>query len=387
MVTLHVRNIGDISCPAGEWAGRPGSRQWIEGIAILPQHGIEPDEIEYCVTPSTSETSEWVRGGTFCGTRGLSVPLTGFCLRLRGSAAGRVTCSYRATFVDGTAAGPMPAGTICKSQTGASLEALQIGFQAASQQPPSRDAGGGRELMASNERLLRQAQAGQYDFIDLGTRDGSGFVVGSQMGGVRGLGIDSVPALVRQNLDAGRDVICADVTALGVMNLQVKFGVCHHMLQHLSSIHELGHVVGALARNCTDFLLIAGPCFDHEDYLYRCGLKAFHSAVPAHTCRFKTFDLMRVLHDLGQQRYALGVSLPIRDSDSEFIVGADAPNEIWRWEALRALPRPRVTFDPLLYRDIVCVVALNDAVDPVAKLRSYSFAQQQVDKIVHVASW
>jgi hypothetical protein len=46
-----------------------------------------------------------------------------------------------------------------------------------------------------------------------------------------------------------------------------------------------------------------------------------------------------------------------------------------------------VTFDPVLYHDIVCVVALNDAVDPVAKLLPYTFGQQKLDKVVHVASW
>jgi hypothetical protein len=106
---------------------------------------------------------------------------------------------------------------------------------------------------------------------------------------------------VRKNLEAGRDVMCADVTALGIMNLRVKFAVCHHMLEHLPSIHEVGHVVAPLARSCSEFLFIAGPCFDHEDYLYRCGLKVFHSAMLDYLCRFRTFDLTRVLHELDLQ--------------------------------------------------------------------------------------
>ena len=206
------------------------------------------------------------------------------------------------------------------------------------------------------------------------------------MGGSKGLGFDTDPDSVKKNLEAARDVMCADVTALDMMNLRVKFADCQHILEHLPSIHEVGHVVATLARSCSAFLFIAGPCFDHEDYLYRCGLKAFHSAILDHLCRFRTFDLMRVLHELGLQRYAIGVSLPIEDSDSEFSVAADAPNEVWRWDALRALPRPRVTFDSVLYRDIVCVVALNDAVDSVAKLLAYTFGQQKLDKVVHVAS-
>jgi hypothetical protein len=281
----------------------------------------------------------------------------------------------------------MAAGMVCKSPSGASLEALQITFQLLHDPAPSGDVDDSRELAADNARFLRLAQAGHYDFFDLGTRDAGGFFVGRQLGGVRGLGFDIDPETVRNNIDAGRDVMCADVTMLGSMNLSARFAVCHHILEHLPNIYEVGQVVRGLARSCSDFLFIAGPCFDHEDYLYRCGLKAFHSAMLDHTCRFKTLDLLLLLHELNLRRYAIGVSLPMHDSDSEFIVGADAPNEVWRWAELRKAARPHVSFNPVLYRDIVCAIALNDAVDPVAKLKLYEFAGQKVDKIVHVADW
>jgi hypothetical protein len=141
---------------------------------ILPQQGLGADDIEYCAIQSTGQASDWVRGDSFCGTRGLPAPLAGFCLRLRDAALGRLECNYRATFVDGTSIGPLPAGTICKSLSGAPLEALQIDFQSIPQPAPSRDAGGAGEFAASNERFLRQAQAGLYDFLDLGTRDAGG---------------------------------------------------------------------------------------------------------------------------------------------------------------------------------------------------------------------
>lgn len=249
------------------------------------------------------------------------------------------------------------------------------------------ETGGDREFAASNELFLRRARNGYYDFLDIGTRDAGGFVVASQLGGHRGLGFDTDPASVKGNLAAGRDVVCLDVSVLDSGNVRSRFAVCHHVLEHLPNIYEVGHVIDSLARICTDFLFIAGPCFDHEDYLYRCGLKAFHSAMLDHTCRFKTLDLITLLHELGLRHYAIGVSLPIENSDSEFVVSAAAPNEVWRWESLRSLPRPRITFDPTLYRDVVCVVALDEKIDPVSKLTSYRFGQQKTERIIHVANW
>ena len=352
-IIVQVHDVGDMEGRSGGWVGLAGSQQWIEGIAVLPEHGLQADDIEYCVVAANGEVSDWVRAGAFCGTRGRSTPLLGFGMRLRGAGGLHLTCSYQATFVDRSPIGPLSAGAMCTSVSGAALEALQITFQSTAAPTPSRDAGVEGEIAASNARFLRQAQAGHYDFLDLGTRDAGGFAVGHQLGGTCGLGFDIDLDAVRKNLDAGRDVICTDVTALDSMNLRARFAVCHHVLEHLPSLYDVGQVVRTLARCCSEFLFIAGPGFDHEDYLYRRGLKAVHSAMLDHTCRFKTFDLAMLLHELGPRHYAIGVSLPIQDSDSELIVRADAPNEVWRWEALRALLRPHVTFDPVPYRDIV----------------------------------
>jgi hypothetical protein len=284
---------------------------------------------------------------------------------------------------------------------GTPLEAVRIEFKLATHVPAlpeplhlvvtqdilQYDTGATEDLSARNAQFLQKAQAGHYDFLDLGTLEAGGFAVGYQLGGTHGLGMDIDAEAVRKNIAAGRDVMCADITTVGAMKLRAKLAVCHHVLEHLASIHEVGHVIRALSLCCSEFLFIAGPCFDYEDYLYSCGLKALQSAMPDHTCRFRSFDLIRLLHELGLRHFAIGVSLPIPDSDNQFLVRADAPNEVWRWEALRALPRPRVTFEPVLYRDIVCVVALSKEVDPVDKLNAYSFGGQVVDRVVEVADW
>jgi hypothetical protein len=59
-----------------------------------------------------------------------------------------------------------------------------------------------QRLSVSNDRLLERCRQGNYDFFDLGTCDGGGFVVGTEMGGRAGLGFDIDPNAVIRNLDA-----------------------------------------------------------------------------------------------------------------------------------------------------------------------------------------
>jgi hypothetical protein len=70
--------------------------------------------------------SPWIEGGKFCGSRGMALPLLGFKLRLRGDAAKTHECSYSATFVDGSSAGPVTAGETCEAESLSALEAFQV---------------------------------------------------------------------------------------------------------------------------------------------------------------------------------------------------------------------------------------------------------------------
>jgi hypothetical protein len=127
----HVSRSGDVGARIGEWVGVRGSRQWIEGFAIAPKEGpgfagLRPNDIEYQAVLGRGWLSPWVEGGTFCGSRGMALPMLGVRVRLRGAAAEAFDCSYSATFVDGTAVGPVPAGEACEAESLAALEAFQV---------------------------------------------------------------------------------------------------------------------------------------------------------------------------------------------------------------------------------------------------------------------
>ena len=125
-VMAHVHRTGDVGCTRGEWLGRKGSRQWIEGFGLAPLDGLAPEDLEYQAVLGRNWLSPWVCSGKFCGSRGMALPLLGLKVRLKGSAARSFECSYSATFVDGSKAGPVAGGGPCEAESLAALEAFQI---------------------------------------------------------------------------------------------------------------------------------------------------------------------------------------------------------------------------------------------------------------------
>ncbi len=125
-VVVHVQRTGDVPGKIGEWVGTRGSRLWIEGFGLTPRNGLKLEDIEYQAVLGRGWLSPWIEGGKFCGSRGMALPLLGLNVRLKGNAAKTHECSYSATFVDGSAIGPVPAGETCEAESLAALEAFQL---------------------------------------------------------------------------------------------------------------------------------------------------------------------------------------------------------------------------------------------------------------------
>jgi len=125
-VMAHIQRAGDVGCTLGDWLGVKGSRQWIEGFGMAPLDGIPPEDLEYQAVLGRNWLSPWVEAGKFCGSRGMALPLLGLKVRLKGAAAKTLECSYSATFVDGSAAGPVSSGETCEAESLAALESFQI---------------------------------------------------------------------------------------------------------------------------------------------------------------------------------------------------------------------------------------------------------------------
>ena len=128
-VVAHVYARGDVGGVLGEWMGEPGSNRWIEGFGLAPADAVPLSDIEYQAVLGRGWLSPWSEGGQFCGSRGMSLPILGMRVRLRGESAGTHEVTIMASFVDGTRIGPVGDGEACEAPSLAALEAFQVAIR------------------------------------------------------------------------------------------------------------------------------------------------------------------------------------------------------------------------------------------------------------------
>lgn len=124
VLMTHVQGVGDLFADAAGWAGRAGSGAPVEGFSVMPEDA-GAGEIEYQAILGDQWNTPWIRGGGFCGSRGMALPILGFRVRLTGAAAERLECRYWGSFVGRGEVGPLSDGTACQAGQ-AFLEAMRI---------------------------------------------------------------------------------------------------------------------------------------------------------------------------------------------------------------------------------------------------------------------
>jgi len=143
MLVGHIQNRGDQESGISGWLGHVGSRLAIEGFCIELADGLPKDGFFYQAVLADGTLSEPAQNEEYCGTREKNTPVYG----LRISTEGRfhdlydVTCE--ASFVDGSLVGPVGAGTVCRAETNAPLEAMRLQIY------PRKDAQAPQETAAS----------------------------------------------------------------------------------------------------------------------------------------------------------------------------------------------------------------------------------------------
>jgi hypothetical protein len=128
-VVAHIEGVGDVDGRFGDWVGIRGSGRAIEGFSLNPRQGISPDDFEIRAVLGRDWLSPWLPGGSFCGSRGLALPMRGFCLRLRQAAAMRYDLACFARFVDGSEVGPVGTDRLCAAPSLAPLESFQVALR------------------------------------------------------------------------------------------------------------------------------------------------------------------------------------------------------------------------------------------------------------------
>ena len=127
-ILAHIRHQGDKQFINTPWAGRLGKGMWIESFNVNPLEYLSANDIEYKALTGSGFETPWISNAALCGTKGMSIPIVGFAVRLKqNSRTAELQCEYSAIFYSGTVVGPFKNGKPCRSNiSGDPIEGIQI---------------------------------------------------------------------------------------------------------------------------------------------------------------------------------------------------------------------------------------------------------------------
>jgi hypothetical protein len=127
-IGAHIRARGDMMFVDAPWAGRVAPGLWIESFSVLPLEQFGAQDVEYKGLTGSGFETPWLSDDKMCGTKGMAVPLVGFAVRLRASAAtAGHECEYSGYFQSGVTVGPLRNGAPCRSTVANDpLEGIQV---------------------------------------------------------------------------------------------------------------------------------------------------------------------------------------------------------------------------------------------------------------------
>jgi Clostridial hydrophobic W len=112
-VLLHIEGAGDCRVPAEGWIGNRGKKLRLEAFSIRPLETLAPGDVEYKAYGPYGRETPWISDGKLCGTRGRSLPLTGFAVRLAAQLGDRFGIEYQGAFFESGVCSPVRDGEPC----------------------------------------------------------------------------------------------------------------------------------------------------------------------------------------------------------------------------------------------------------------------------------
>jgi hypothetical protein len=112
-VLLHIEGAGDCRVPAEGWIGNRGKKLRLEAFSIRPLETLAPSDVEYKAYGPHGRETPWISDGKLCGTRGRSLPLTGFAVCLAAHLGDRFGIEYQGAFFESGVCGPVRDGEPC----------------------------------------------------------------------------------------------------------------------------------------------------------------------------------------------------------------------------------------------------------------------------------
>ena len=127
-ITVHQQYYGNITgVKSGETAGRVRTGKRIEGFAVKKAAGMPAGSIVYRSYVQTKGWTPWVRDGQYSGTKGQSLRMEAFQVKLTGALAQSYDVYYRAYVTGlGWLAWTKNSGTVGTKQCSLSIEGFQL---------------------------------------------------------------------------------------------------------------------------------------------------------------------------------------------------------------------------------------------------------------------
>ena len=125
-LTGHIQTIGDVPADNTGRAGQFKSGLALEGIWAFFHGKLERYNLEYRVGYMDGEYSQWCKSGEYAGTTGQNKAIISFEMKAHELFSSDYSCSYNATFTDGTSCEPLLFGATVKSINLSPLETIAI---------------------------------------------------------------------------------------------------------------------------------------------------------------------------------------------------------------------------------------------------------------------
>ena len=127
-IATHIRTRGDMNFVDVPWAARVAPGLWIESFSVRPLERFTGQDVEYKGLTGSGFETPWLSDDNMCGTKGMAVPLVGFAVRFKPSAAAAAyDCVYSGYFQSGLTVGPLRNGAPCRSSVANDpLEGIQV---------------------------------------------------------------------------------------------------------------------------------------------------------------------------------------------------------------------------------------------------------------------
>lgn len=189
------------------------------------------------------------------------------------------------------------------------------------------------------------------DFVDFGSGTGGSLVYCEKRFGGIGLGIDSDGNKVATAQGLRRNVHLGDILSLPGEKV-VQYVSMMDFLEHLQSKAVALDMIEKACALASDFIFIAHPSFEDEDYLRSLGLKQYWQDWHGHLTHLMLSDITNALRHNGAEIIELEFLGGALDSSDETVLPVSAPTDSFKYNAELHGPKEYFAFDRPVHRQI-----------------------------------